>query len=69
MEEWLEKAIYFLWSSCYKDVNMEFPTQGTERSRAKKQRDWTLMESLEALDPTIPNITLDSGLHEQFNSF
>lgn len=34
-----------------------------------RNRDWTLLESFEALHPIIPNLTRDSGLHEQLNIF
>lgn len=47
---------------------MELPTQGIEQAELRN-RDWTLMESFEALDPSVPNLTMDSGLHEQLNIF
>ena len=71
-----ERQAIFLWACYCEGVSMALPAlwislQGnsTDGSRSERSRETGLVVSFEPLDPTVLDLTLDSGLHEQLNTF
>lgn len=50
-------------------LGVSFQGNRTDGSRSERSRETGLVVSFEPLDPVLLDLTLDSGLHEQLNTF